>query len=327
MGSSRRALQARVDELEARVAQLAAQRGGAGAAVVEASPAEEVRDRRAFLRMAGVGAAAAAGGLLVSARPAAAVDPQDIDMNTTNTASSQTTVNGAFDAPVLQVQNTASTANARALLAIANRSGIGTIRADNPAGGGYGVVGNAVNGADFQAFGSGIYAMQPHLAAATTFHRVGDIYHENGTFQACIAQGTPGTLRILAGPNTAGSLHVLASTVRIYDSRPINPPFIGIKTPLAPTEERVVDAKQGGAAPAGATAVMVNLTVVSQSPSGFLSAFRNGVAWPGNSSVNWERQGQVIANSAVVAVDANAQFRVRASFATDVIIDVVGYYR
>ena len=83
--------------------------------------------------------------------------------------------------------------------------------------------------------------MQPHLAAATTFHRVGDIYHENGTFQACIAQGTPGTLRMLAGPNTAGSLHVLASTVRIYDSRPNNSPFVGIKTPLAPTEERVVE--------------------------------------------------------------------------------------
>ena len=67
----------------------------------------------------------------------------------------------------------------------------------------------------------------------------------------------------------------------------------------------MVDAKQGGAAPAGATAVMVNLTIVSQSPAGFLSAFRNGVAWPGNSSVNWERQGQVIANSAVVAVDGD----------------------
>jgi hypothetical protein len=327
MGSSRRALQARVDELEARLAQLAAHQGGAGPAVGEASPAEEVGDRRAFLRMAGVGAAAAAGGLLATARPAAAVDPQDIDMNTTNTATSQTTVTGAFDAPVLQVQNTASTANARALLATANRSGIGTIRADNSAGGGYGVVGNAVNGADFQAFGSGIYAMQPHLNAVGTFHRVGDIYHENGTFQACITQGTPGTLRILAGPNTAGSLHVLASTIRIYDSRPNNPPFIGIKTPLGQFEERVVDAKQAGAAPAGATAVMVNLTIVSQSPAGFLSAFRNGVAWPGNSSVNWERQGQVIANSAVVAVDGGALFLVRASQPTDVVIDVVGYYR
>ena len=60
MGSSRRALQARIEELEARVARLVAEQGGAGAAVGEASPAEEVRDRRAFLRMAGVGAAAAA---------------------------------------------------------------------------------------------------------------------------------------------------------------------------------------------------------------------------------------------------------------------------
>ena len=96
MGSSRKALQARIEELEARVAQLA-QQGAAGRTVIEASPTEEVRDRRAFLRMAGVGAAAAAGGLLASARPAAALDPQDIDMITTNTATGHTTVNGAFD--------------------------------------------------------------------------------------------------------------------------------------------------------------------------------------------------------------------------------------
>ena len=122
---------------------------------------------------------------------------------------------------------------------------------------------------------------------------------------------------------------MLASTVRVYDSRPNNPPFIGIKTPLAPFEERLVDAKQGGAVPAGviATAVMINLTIVSQSPAGFLSAYRNGVPWPGNSSINWERQGQVIANSAIVAVDGAALFRLRANQPTDVVIDVVGYYR
>ena len=139
------------------------------------------------------------------------------------------------------------------------------------------------------------------------------------------AQGTPGTLRILAGPNTAGSLHVLASTVRIYDSRPNNPPFVGIKTPLAPSEERVVDATQGGAAPAGVTAVMVNLTVVSQSPTAscrfpqrcrLAGQLLDQLGAPGSGHRQQRRRR------------GRCQRRFRAaSFATDVIIDVVGYYR
>jgi hypothetical protein len=324
-------MQARIEQLEAQVAQLVARREGEPAEVAAGTDSGEgPQDRRAFLRLAGVGAAGVVGGLVAGgARPAAANDPNDVVRSVNNQAVNNITglLGSVAGGPILQLENTSSADQSRALLAVANRSGVGTIRADNPAGGGYGVVGNAVNGADFQAFGSGIYTMQPHQNLATTFHRVGDIFRDNDVLQVCIAQGTPGTMRVLASTAAAGSLHVLPSAIRVYDSRPNLPPFVGIKAPLAQFEERVVNATQGGAAPAGATAVMVNLTIVSQSVAGFVSLFRNGVAWSGNSSINWERQGQVIANSAVVAVDAAGLFRARASQPVDIILDVVGYYR
>ena len=118
MGSSRRALQARIVELEARVAQLAARQSGAGSAVGEASPAEEVRDRRAFLRMAGVGAAAAAGGLLAERRPAAADDPNDVVLNVNNQAVTGITgLRGTIGgAPIRRLENLAGGAESRGLL-------------------------------------------------------------------------------------------------------------------------------------------------------------------------------------------------------------------
>ena len=143
--------------------------------------------------MAGVGATAAAGGLIAGARPTAANDPNDVTRNVSNPITARRARWRGRRGPILRVDENRGHRldTPRAILAIADRSGVGTIRADNPAGGGYGVVGNAVNGADFQAFGSGIYAMQPHQNAVGTFHRVGDIYHENGTFQACSRRARP----------------------------------------------------------------------------------------------------------------------------------------
>lgn len=162
----------------------------------------------------------------------------------------------------------------------------------------------------------------------TDAHAEGEVAADlNGDLWWCAADGTPGTWRKLSGPATAGSLHVLPSTVRVYDSRSPFPPYGGVKGALGANQERVVDAKTGGAAPAGAVAVLVNLTIVSGSAAGFLSAFKNGITWPGTSSVNWDHAGQATANSAVVAVDGSAQFKVRASNPTDYVVDVIGYYR
>jgi hypothetical protein len=96
---------------------------------------------------------------------------------------------------------------------------------------------------------------------------------------------------------------------------------------LGTDQERVIDCKLGDAVPAGATAVFANVTIVSASNAGFLAAFKNGTDWPGNSTVNWDRLGQVVANSAVIALDASAMLKVRSRNPVDFLIDVIGYYR
>ncbi len=114
---------------------------------------------------------------------------------------------------------------------------------------------------------------------------------------------------------------------RVYDSRPGKAPLVGVKSPLVNGGERDISATTGGVVPAGlATAVAVNLTVTGTGPAGFVSLYRNGIPWPGNSSINWDAPGTTIANGTVVAVDAAGLFTVRAKSTCDVVIDVVGYY-
>ena len=145
----------------------------------------------------------------------------------------------------------------------------------------------------------------------------------------CTNSGTPGTWRKLAGADSAGAFHVLPSTIRVYDSRPGKAPLGVVKGPLGSAQTRTVDATLGGAVPVGATAALVNLTIVDTSATGFLALHRNGIAWPGNSTINWSAAGTVLANSAVVALDAQARLAVKCSTdsSTHFVIDVVGYYR
>lgn len=120
----------------------------------------------------------------------------------------------------------------------------------------------------------------------------------------------------------------LAAPARIYDSRPGVAPLFVTKGKLDNHQERVIDPKLNQAVPQGASAVVVNLTATDTNPGGFLSAFKNGVAWPGTSSVNWFQPGSTVANQCTVAVDGTAQFKVRCEGAggAHFLVDVVGYY-
>jgi hypothetical protein len=162
-------------------------------------------------------------------------------------------------------------------------------------------------------------------------HDVGQlIIDSNGDLWLCITTGTPGAYRKVAGLSTAGAFHPLAAPVRVYDSRPGDPPANVTKGQLANGSTRVLDAKNNASGvPPGATAIIVNLTVTQTSPQGFLALYRNGIAWPGTSSINWDHAGQTIANMAVVALDSNARFQayVNLNSACDVLVDVVGYWR
>jgi hypothetical protein len=154
------------------------------------------------------------------------------------------------------------------------------------------------------------------------------VFDTNGDLWACVANGTPGTWRKVAGPSTAGSLTVLPSTVRIYDSRAGNNPVGVVKGQLGNFASRTIDAKVGSAVPAGATAVLVNLTIVNTGDPGYLGLHKNGIAWPGNSTINWNQPNTLLANSAICALDDLAQLAVKSNVGfCDFVIDAIGYYR
>ena len=138
-----------------------------------------------------------------------------------------------------------------------------------------------------------------------------------------------GGWRKLGGPTTAGALHVLDSTTRVYDSRPGTQPPNGTKTRFQSGNERLIDTKIGGAVPAGARAVMINATATNTNPGGFFAFFKNGTTWPKNSSLNWGVVNTTVATTTVVALDTAATFKAHMEGAggADLIIDVIGYYR
>jgi hypothetical protein len=80
----------------------------------------------------------------------------------------------------------------------------------------------------------------------------------------------------------------------------------------------------GGAVPAGATAVLVNVTAVGPDTDGFLSVSACG-ATPGSSNLNF-RGGQVLANLAVTALDSAGRACFTSSTKTNLIVDVLGWF-
>ena len=123
-------------------------------------------------------------------------------------------------------------------------------------------------------------------------------------------------------------LHLRDEPRRVYDSRPgADPAGVGPKTPLTNGTERVIDTTFGGAVPAaGATSVLVNLTATFTDAGGFLSAFKNGTAWPGTSTLNWDHANTNVGNLAMVPVDASSRFKVRCAGRCDMVVDVLGWF-
>lgn len=168
--------------------------------------------------------------------------------------------------------------------------------------------------------------------SSSVYRQAGSMVRDaNGDLWWCVVGGTPGTWRKLAGPSTSGALHVLPTPVRVYDSRPGQPPTgIGPKTPLAASTPRAIDLKgNSSGVPAGATAVLVNLVATGTTSAfgGFMTIYKNGIAFPGTSNLNWSAPAQTVAVTTITAVDANSLCQVYAGSVTDVVVDVLGYYR
>jgi acid phosphatase len=113
---------------------------------------------------------------------------------------------------------------------------------------------------------------------------------------------------------------------RIFDTRPtsfVN--YTGAK-PANDSDTRVAVTGKAGV-PAGASAVVVNLTATDAAGPGFVQAFPTGNGSAGASSnLNAERVGQTIANSAIVPIGTDGTITLHTQQSSHLIVDVSGYY-
>ncbi|MCU1455784.1 MAG: hypothetical protein JWN46_3930 [Acidimicrobiales bacterium] len=165
--------------------------------------------------------------------------------------------------------------------------------------------------------------------ADTIAHQRGDLVETSaGDLWLCTTAGTPGTWRKVSGPATAGAFHVLASPVRVYDSRPGTNPPTGPKTPLAANSARTLDVTTNGSGvPADAIAAAVNLLLINTvAGNGNFTVWANGAARPQANNMVWGGSTARFSSPAISAL-SSGKCQVQSSLKTDLVLDIVGYYR
>ena len=346
----------RIAELERELAALKAE--------VAAEP-EEATSRRAVFKVLAAGAAGVAAGMVARAAPAAAADGGSLvigaggDANNTGQTRTRLLYTGAalggtgVDANFVQVRDDSLSGFQPAtagLTSYVNTKAVNGVYGYSQSNGN-GVFAMSESGIGLFAWGrGGIGALMqggranvqltPFGTAAPArgdAHTVGELINDAaGDLWYCTVSGTPGVWRKVGGPGTAGQLHALPSPVRVYDSRSGTGPASTGDGPLAGGSSRAVGLASGfvgatltPAAPPGATAALISLTLDATVASGFLAVFSNAVPWPGNSNVNWYTGGQILAVTTVSVVDPLSRVRVQAGGpgSTHFIVDVIGYFR
>jgi hypothetical protein len=117
---------------------------------------------------------------------------------------------------------------------------------------------------------------------------------------------------------TAGGVKSL-TPYRLLDTREGSTgPLAGFGTRTVPTA--------GPSVPSGVSAVVVNLTAVTPTMAGYLSAYPTGGAVPNASNLNFNT-GQVVPNLVFVKVAADGSFVVRngSPGKVEVVVDIAGY--
>ena len=127
-----------------------------------------------------------------------------------------------------------------------------------------------------------------------------------------------------ATPAGSGTKFQGVQPVRILDTRDGTG---GFSTPLAQGASRAVNVAGTNGIPAGATAVVGNLTATDTTAPSYLTAWPDGQIKPNASDLNWVAH-QTMPNLVVVMLGSNGKLDLyNAGGSTDVVLDVVGYYR
>lgn len=156
--------------------------------------------------------------------------------------------------------------------------------------------------------------------------------------------GTSGNLNFF---NAAGSTHVIADVmgyyrassgtmftpvipVRLLDSRPGYSTFDGLSSGggrIGASGTKTVQIAGRGGVPSDATSVVLNLTAVDPSAWSNLLAYPTGTVQPLASNLNY-RAGQTVPNLVIVEIGSLGRISLfNAAGTTDVVADVMGYYR
>jgi hypothetical protein len=206
-------------------------------------------------------------------------------------------------------------------------------------GTGIGVSAVSINGLGLQAVGrrAGIRVVGGGAppGSVSGASQVGMIQCDTtGHLWLCVAAGDPGTWRRVGGPSAAGAYHAVIPG-RVYDSRnagaggPIHgdgtPRTISLLDRLDPSSGSIT---QAGFVPDGATALTANVTVVNTVGAGFLTINPGTDAVVHAATANWSATGQILNNGVNFALDAQRRVTLVAGGggATDVVIDITGYY-
>lgn len=361
----------RVHELEAKVAELTAlvERLTPAAAPAVAEENMPRSSRRGMLKLAGAVAAGAAATVVTKGGDLAANDSDPLkigESNTTTAANRSSTVlvygnttdgpevNGVFlgskvDANMFTVRDTAGGFVLFAQSGSDYPAAIGGYSYRTTPNGIYGYTsqsGAGVVGVGVGSTGVGLRARgtraglsidalggAPATRSTLAFLKGDVIEDTGGNLWVCVADGTPGTWRKLAGPATAGAYHAITPT-RVYDSRAAEPSSgalsAGGTRTLSVKDGRSLETGAVTAAdlvPAGATAVSANVTVVNTVGAGFLAINPGGNTTVAAATVNWFGTGQILNNGVNLTLDASRQVTVIAGGGTtDFVIDVTGYF-
>ncbi len=120
-----------------------------------------------------------------------------------------------------------------------------------------------------------------------------------------------------AASTTTTSFHPLAPT-RLLDTR--------TTARLAPGDTVIVPVAGRAGIPAGAAAVVVNMTATATAAPGFVTAYPSGTPRQDTSVLNVETAGQTLANLATVLLGSDGGVAIYSSMASDIVVDAFGYY-
>lgn len=189
-------------------------------------------------------------------------------------------------------------------------------------GSGIGVQGNSNTGIG-GSFTGGQAPLVLGLGAAgaptSGTHIAGEIYADaNATLYVCVQGGTPGVWNKVAWAR--GQVNLLKAPIRVLDTRPTL--WVGGTSHNVQVTGVVVG---GISVPAGASAMIGNVTVTETTGGGHLRLFPQGAPLPNTSSINYDG-GQTIANGVTVGLSSTGKITIYVNGGgAKVILDVAGF--